>query len=251
MVEAACPCKRTALNSLGSKAPRCFIRSMLLAPLLMSAAVAAQAPQPATSAQPQPSAFESRTRSPGRLFISPMGEPFVGRTAGEDGLVVWFQRADRNHDGMITVDEMSADADRFFEALDRTHDGEIDPDDINYYEEVVPEIRAVSIITASTSPGGDVTEHVDNETHAGRFGLLQIPEPVSSADSNFNRGVSPQEFRDAAVARFQLLDTSHMGKLTLPELQDIRQAAAAYVKRKRDIKPGESYDPHSAEYGSH
>jgi hypothetical protein len=222
---------------------------MLLAPLLLSAAAAAQIPQAPSAAQPQSSAFETRTRGPGRLFISPMGEPFVGRTAGEDGLVVWFQQADRNHDGMITVDEMTADADRFFEALDRTHDGEIDPDDINYYEEVVPEIRAVSIISASTSPGGDITEHVDDETHAGRFGLLQIPEPVSSADSNFNRGVSPQEFRDAAVARFQLLDTSHVGKLTLPALENIRHAAAVSVKRKRDIKPGESDDPHSAEYG--
>ncbi|MEA3080862.1 MAG: hypothetical protein QOD54_530 [Sphingomonadales bacterium] len=178
-----------------------------------------------------------------------MGEPFVGRTAGEDGLVVWFQQADRNHDAMLTVDEMSADADRFFEALDRTRDGEIDPDDINYYEQMVPEIRAVSIITTSTSPGGDITEHFDNETHAGRFGLLQIPEPVASADSNFNRGVSQEEFRHAAVARFQLLDTGHVGKLTLSGLESIRHAAATSVKRKRDIKPGESNEPHSAEYG--
>jgi Ca2+-binding EF-hand superfamily protein len=178
-----------------------------------------------------------------------MGEPFVGRTAGEDGLVVWFQQADRNHDGVLTVDEMTADADRFFQALDRTHDGEIDPDDIDYYETVVPEIRAVGIISTSTSPGGDTVEHVDDETHAGRFGLLQIPEPVASADSNFDRGVSPQEFRDAAVARFQLLDTSHSGRLTLPELENIRHAAATSVKR-RDIKPGASDEPHSAEYGA-
>ena len=178
-----------------------------------------------------------------------MGEPFVGRTAGEDGLIAWFEQADRNHDGMITVDEMTADADRFFEALDRTHDGEIDPDDVNYYEQAVPEIRAVSIISSSTSPGGDISEHVDDETHAGRFGLLQIPEPVASADRNFNRGVSPQEFRDTAVARFQLLDISHTGKLTIPALENIRHAASVSVK-KREIKPGASQEPHSAEYGA-
>ena len=177
-----------------------------------------------------------------------MGEPFVGRVAGEDGLVVWFQQADRNHDGAITVDEMSADADRFFQELDRTHDGEIDPDDISYYEQVVPEIRAVSIVTTSVTPGGDVEEHVDNETHAGRLGLLQIPEPVASADINFNRGVSPEEFRNAAVARFQLLDTTHSGRLTLSDLENVRHAAASAVK-KRDIKPGASDEPHSAEYG--
>ena len=163
---------------------------------------------------------------------------------------MWFQQADRNHDGMITINEMSADADRFFQLLDRTHDGEIDPDDISYYEQVVPEIRAVSIITTSTTPGGDIEEHADSETHAGRYGLLQIPEPVASADSNFNRGVSPEEFRNAAVARFQLLGGSHSGKLTLPELESIRHAAANFVKRGPDVKPGESDDQHSAEYGA-
>ena len=222
---------------------------MLVAALLLSAAAVAQEPQASPPAQPQLSAFGTGTRGPGRTFISPMGEPFVGRTAGEDGLVVWFQQADRNRDGMITIDEMSADADRFFQALDRTHDGEIDPDDISYYEQVVPEIRAVSIVSTSTTPGGTVEQHFDNESHAGRFGLLQIPEPVASADTNFNRGVSPEEFRNAATARFLLLDTSRSGKLTLPELQNIRRAASTYVKRSRDIKPGASDNPNSAEYG--
>jgi len=213
--------------------------------ILIAWAVAAQAPQPSMAPQARPIV----TAGAGRLFISPMGEPFYGRTAGEDGLVVWFQQADRNRDGMITVDEMSADADRFFEVLDRTHDGEIDPDDVDYYEQAVPQIRARTMVYASTTPGGDVEEHADSETSAGRLGLLQIPEPVASADSNFNRGVSPQEFRDAAVKRFLLLDAGHSGKLTLPELQHIRQAASTVAKRGRDIKPGASNLPSSAEYG--
>ena len=213
--------------------------------ILIAWAVAAQAPQPSMAPQARPIV----TAGAGRLFISPMGEPFYGRTAGEDGLVVWFQQADRNRDGMITVDEMSADADRFFEVLDRTHDGEIDPDDVDYYEQAVPQIRARTMVYASTTPGGDVEEHADSETSAGRLGLLQIPEPVASADSNFNRGVSPQEFRDAAVKRFLLLDAGQSGKLTLPELQHIRQAASTVAKRGRDIKPGASNLPSSAEYG--
>jgi len=213
--------------------------------ILIAWAAAAQAPQPSMAPQARPIV----TAGAGRLFISPMGEPFYGRTAGEDGLVVWFQQADRNRDGMITVDEMSADADRFFEVLDRTHDGEIDPDDVDYYEQAVPQIRARTMVYASTTPGGDVEEHADSETSAGRLGLLQIPEPVASADSNFNRGVSPQEFRDAAVKRFLLLDAGHSGKLTLPELQHIRQAASTVAKRGRDIKPGASDLPSSAEYG--
>jgi EF hand len=214
---------------------------------LIALAVAAQAPQePAPS--PSPTGVIG-SAGPGRLFISPMGEPLYGRSAGEDGLVVWFQQVDRNHDGMITVDEMTADADRFFLALDRTHDGEIDPDDIDYYERMVPQIRTRTMVYTSTTPGGDVEARFDSETGAGRLGLLQIPQPVASADTNFNRGVSPQEFRDAAVKRFQLLDGSHSGKLTLPELQNIRQAASTVAKRKRDIKPGASDMPSSAEYG--
>src|SRR6478752_5442047 len=212
---------------------------MVLPLILIAAAAAAQAPQE-PAAGPSQSGFGGTRPGPGRLFISPMGEPFYGRTLGEDGLAVWFAQADRNHDGMITVEEMTADADRFFLALDRTHDGEIDPDDIDYYEQVVPQIRAHTMVYASTTPGGDVEEHADSETSAGRLGLLQIPEPVASADSNFNRGVSPQEFRDAAVKRFLLLDAGHSGKLTLPELQNIRQAASTVAKRGRDIKPGAS-----------
>ena len=36
-------------------------------------------------------------------FISPMGEPFRPRGAGDDTLADWFNQADRNHDGAITV----------------------------------------------------------------------------------------------------------------------------------------------------
>ena len=213
---------------------------------LIAWAAAAQAPVTVpAAAQPQ----TIGTPGPGRLFISPMGEPFFGRVPGEDGLIVWFNQADRNHDGMITLDEMTADADRFFQVLDRTHDGEIDPDDIDYYEQAVPQIRAQTMITTSTTPGGTMAEHADSETSAGRLGLLQIPEPVASADSNFNRGVSPQEFRDAAVKRFQLLDTGNRGKLTLPDLQGIRRAASTYAKR-RPVQPGASDEPSSAEYGA-
>ena len=233
-------------NSLGTMRLRCFTSPMLLAPLLLSAAAAAQAPQTA----PVQQASVSPARGAGRLFISPMGEPFYGRTAGEDGLVLWFQQADRNHDGMLTAEEMTADADRFFQALDRNHDGEIDPEEISYYESTIaPMLRVAPIISNSTLPGGEVEEHVDDETNAGRMGLLQIPEPVSSADTNFDRGVSPQEFRMAAIARFQLLDTSQSGQLSLAALQSVRRAASTVAKRKKDIKPGESDDPHSAEYG--
>jgi Ca2+-binding EF-hand superfamily protein len=177
-----------------------------------------------------------------------MGEPFFGRTAGEDGLVVWFQQADTNHDGVLTSDEMTADADRFFKVLDRNHDGEIDPDEIMQYEAAVPQLRISPIFTATDLPGGETQTHVDDESSAGQYGLLRNPEPVSSADTNWDRGISPEEFRAAARRRFQLLDVEHTGRLTLSQLQDIRHSAATIAKKK-SVQPGASDDPTSAEYG--
>jgi len=67
--------------------------------------------------------------------------------------------------------------------------------------------------------GGD-----DNHQGAARFGLLDLPEPVTAADTNFNRGVSLEEFRQAAGQRFLALDLDNHGYLTLPDLQRIRPA---------------------------
>lgn len=215
-----------------------------LAPLVLVAA-AAQSP-----AQPVP----VQTRHWGRLFISPMGEPFRARDRGDDPLADWFAQADRNHDGYLTLDEMVKDAERFFALLDVNHDGEIDPDEITRYEDVVaPEIQSgphFSMMPPEGAGSGGENEgqrggHTgrggghrgkrsssprdDNESHQGaaRFGLLDLPEPVVSADTDFNRGVSLQEFRQAAVQRFLALDIDHKGKLSLSDLENIRPAPSA------------------------
>jgi Ca2+-binding EF-hand superfamily protein len=161
----------------------------------------------------------------GRAFISPMGEPFH---SGGDGLVAWFQQADRNHDGSVTLDELKADAQRFYQTLDSNKDGEIDPDEVERYENVIaPEVR-------SGSGFGGAAQDVDDEaTGAGRFGLLTIPEPVTAADSNLDRGVSTQEFLNAAEKRFGLLDRDGDGRLTLAELQAQRSAVRSNARRKR------------------
>ena len=183
--------------------------------------------------------------------MSPMGEPFFGLTPAQDGLTAWFEQADRDHDGSITANEMSADADRFFLTLDTDHDGEIGPDEIRHYEYAIapqvgnPAFHGVQPVQAAAGHrhqrrragsgfGGD------DEAGAGRYGLLQIPEPVMSADADFNRGVSAAEFRSSAVKRFQLLDVHHAGRLTLPELETIRGAAASAARRPR---PNKANDP--------
>jgi hypothetical protein len=179
-------------------------------PLLLIAAAAMHA-GPATAAATPRAQRHFLGRGGGRSFMSPMGETFSAETAGEDGLIAWFRQADRNHDGSVTADEMTADAQRFFGVLDMDHDGEIGPDEITHYEEAM-------------------------EARSGRYSLLNIPEPVVSADADFNRGVSADEFRGAALKRFQRLDVNGAGRLTLPELQGIREAAAAQAKHP----PGET-----------
>lgn len=179
-----------------------------------------------------------------------MGEPFRPETRDENGLALWFAQADRDHDGKLTLVEMQADADRFFAALDVNHDGEIDPDEIERYEtEVAPEISGGPHFTFSPDAGGagpgGGRHHGDGDRGGGhfrprdmdphqgaaRYGLLDLPEPVTAADTNFNRGVSLEEFRQAAGQRFLALDLDHHGYLTLEGLQRIRPAPPAEPTR--------------------
>jgi Ca2+-binding EF-hand superfamily protein len=242
---------------------------MPLLPLLILAASAAQAPAPAApeSAPPAP-AFARRG---GRPFISPMGEPFRPTSRDGNGLAEWFAQADRNHDGQLTLDEMQADADRFFALLDGNHDGEIDPDEIEHYETVIaPEISSgdhfamAAMDTAEPETGGDRAGYggrggghhhggggasfhrPDSDGHQGaaRFGLLDLPEPVTAADTNFNRGVSREEFRQAAAQRFLALDLDHRGLLTLAGLDKIRPAPPAQPNRQ--VIPGQPPSDSSA-----
>lgn len=162
-----------------------------------------------------------------RTFISPMGEPFRPAARGDDMLAAWFQQADVNRDGRLTLAEVQKDAERFFATLDTNHDGEIDPDEIGHYESAIaPEVTSGSSFGIDTGSKGRFRFSGADDRHqgAGRFGLLDLPEPVVSADSNFNRGVSVAEFKQAARQRFLALDLDHRGYLTLPALEVIRPA---------------------------
>ena len=222
---------------------------MLLPAVILSILASAVPEQPGPS---RPIMVTGHAWAP---FISPMGEPFRARTTADDTLARWFAEADRNHDGILTVDEMQADADRFFTTLDTDHDGEIGPEELVHYEwEVAPEIQVNSRTrrqpgeqSASSQQKGESDDRgIERRGRrarnsgglqgAARYGLLNIPEPVAAADSDFNRGISRSEFREAAVARFQLLDTSHQGRLGLAQLQALRAAALAAggAKRRED-----------------
>jgi hypothetical protein len=192
-------------------------------------------------------------------FISPMGEPFRAHSPTDDTLADWFAKADRDRDGFLTVDEMQADAERFYAALDADHNGDIDPDELASYEyEIAPDIQVMS--KTRLAPGSVAARPAHEDAGgrdeprrkqrrddddfsslaiggalqgAARYGLLNIPEPVAAADTNFDRGISLAEFRDAAIARFALLDSGHSGRLSLRQLEALRPVITADGRRKR------------------
>ena len=177
----------------------------------------------------------------GRLFISPMGEPFRSEKGGVDPVDLWFQQADSNHDGALSRDEFQKDAARWFAVLDRGHDGEIDPGDIEYYESaLVPEIRVDS--EEAPNAGGDDGEGGSDSSSpkptfhvklgAAHYSYFDYPEPVMVADTNFNRGVDPREFQRAADKRFDLLDTNHDGKIERGELPKISAVTVGRSEKK-------------------
>lgn len=200
----------------------------LIVPFLMSAAVAENTPIIVRA-------------YPWAPFISPMGEPFRPPSSGDAPIARWFVRADQNHDGMLTADEMQADADRFFTRLDGNRDGQIDPQEITAYEyEIAPDVQVNS---QWKRPRGEIAAKPESDRDrpawdssrkredrydgyrtdglqgAARYGLLNIPQPVASADADFDRLITLTEFRQAASYRFKLLDNHGQGRITFPELE--------------------------------
>ena len=180
------------------------VLSVMVAAVGGSAAFAQPAPRP--------------SGPPVAVFISPMGEPF--RRAQDPGEPIerWFAGADGDRDGAVTVTEFQADATRFYATLDVNHDGEIAPDEMSRYEtQIAPEVQA-GIGMAIMRNNRRRIRSDEGPYGRGTQALLYIPQPVISADGDFNRGVSPAEFRHTAGQRFLLIDRNHDGRLTRDEL---------------------------------
>ena len=178
----------------------------------------------AAAAEPEPVVVVGNAWAP---FISPMGEPFRSRAAGDDPLARWFQQGDADSDGRLMLSEMESDAARFFTTLDLDRDGQILPDEFAAYErQTAPEIQ---VNARWRDPRGDGRSTRKGRGTSGydpyglqgaaRYALLNIPQPVAAADSNFDRSVTAEEFRLAATQRFRLLDRNGDQQLDLAELR--------------------------------
>lgn len=217
-----------------------------------------------------------------QLFISPAGKPFRAPAGQPHPLDQWWREADGDHDGVLTRQEMVADAMAFFETLDVDRDGAIDGVEVTRYEkEIVPEILQALRPQGGGEDGGRGARSGgggrdggggppggggggrgggggmggpgggmggpgggggDGPPGGGRSGgssggrggsggpapialegaarwmLLNDPQPIMSADSDWSRRATREEFQKKAEIVFKTLDRDHDGRLTREEL---------------------------------
>ena len=215
------------------------LRLSLLILLALAGGAAAQPPE--TLPQRPDEAPEGPPRL--QLFISPMGEPF----RGGGGLQAWFARADADRDGRISRDEFQADGLPFFHRLDTDRDGRIDGFETQAYErDIVPEITDLfGGFGGGVRPGGGpprggglfgrsrpkAGEGMFGREGAARFGLLNTPQPIRACDLGFDGKVTLDEWKRTAALRFDMLDTTKAGVLTLDTLPGRKPPAAKPAKR--------------------
>ena len=236
----------------------------------------ASAPAPAPSAVVPAKPLDDGYDGSLNVFISPAGEPFRGRITDPYASLKWFLGADRNGDGKIDREEFRADFAAFFARLDLNHDGVISSYELSVYEHrVAPEIIGVLYHARNTrraphdgaklylaqfggggGPGGGVGQmtQIDpgggspdtstpkeklDESHTGAsfYSFFDVPEPVASADFNFNGLITRANFMRLAEIRFNALDTARRGYLTLETLPATgAQKAVEHDRRHKQKK---------------
>ncbi|CAN5326230.1 EF-hand domain protein [soil metagenome] len=197
---------------------------MIPARVLVLSALGLAAALSACASDPGPG--EGHGGRPG-LFVSPFGEPFRAQPGEPYPVAAWFAGADIDHDGKLQKTEFTADGARWFARLDTNGDGTISNGEVAAYEAMASQLSGMGPAGASGDPGGSIL---------AQAGLLNVPEPVTTADSDMNQRIMPDEWSRASDRWFTLLDADKDGVLTLAELphtamQDGRRNFGTPVQR--------------------
>ena len=198
------------------------MRRFALLPLLLIAGAATAAKPPSDHAMQR------------LLFVAPSGKPYRGEPGQPYPSAAWFADADTNHDGKLTRAEYRANFISYFDTLDTNHDGEIDPNEIEHYEnDILPETHMTgggfagyAASEAMSSASGDDSGSDDNSPKqppeqpggASFFGFFHFAEPIVWMDTNFNRGISRDEFAAGADRSWRMLNPDGKPWLTPADL---------------------------------
>ena len=159
----------------------------------------------------------------------------------------------------------------FFDTLDTDHDGVIDGLELGEYEqdvapEILPQIEGLHSeegMDPSLTYGDPNNEDTGRQTRSRRsssnrplpvprgigvqgaavYSLLNVPEPVAAADTQFDGRITRAEFAAAIDRRFDLLDKANLGYLTLAGLPmtplqiEIVKRAKQRAKRPEQASP--------------
>ena len=157
-----------------------------------------------------------------------------------------------------------ADGLAFFARLDENHDGVIDGLELQDYEqkvapEILPRIEGLHALEGmdSSLQFGD-PNNTDNRSEGRRsapatrqpnpatgvgvqgaavFSLVNTPEPVAAADAELDGRITRSEFAKAVGRRFDQLDKSGAGALTLAQLPKT-PIQAQIAKEKAEARKG-------------
>jgi hypothetical protein len=175
------------------------------------------------------------------VFISPCGQPFRARPGAPYPVVDWFKQVDKDGDGKIERAEFVADAEAFFKVLDKNGDGVVDSYEVAIYEHnIAPEVLGFNVPVSdrrrlhdgarlwlaqiATPDGGyeqpnEPTRPSDEPPMgAAPYTLIETPEPITAADTDFSGVIRKANFLALADRRFTALDSGDLGYLTLAKL---------------------------------
>lgn len=163
------------------------------------------------------------------LFITPWGEP-IRSEGGAPAVQAWFDAADADQDGHLTLEDFLTRAEALHAIIDRNDDGIVTSlESQMFFRATAPEIYARPPAPRPTArrpadPGRLTDPNRERRAPppeplrgAARFALTGEIEPVMSCDADMSRWVTREEFAACVTRRFRLLDADNDGRFALSE----------------------------------